>query len=95
MTVSLTTGGLRPVMKRGSVVFEGARGAVVLRYGGLVATDVRGVGFRSWLALQGGRVQIRIDDRGARYPVRIDPFVQQGSKLLGPGASGGAFCCGS
>src|SRR5205807_1520618 len=31
------------------------------------------------------------DDRGARYPVRIDPFVQQGSKLLGPGASGGAF----
>src|SRR5437588_11168171 len=40
LTVSLTTGGLRPVMKRGSVVFEGARGAVVLRYGGLVATDV-------------------------------------------------------
>src|SRR5207245_625259 len=31
-----------------------------------------------------------VGDRGARYPLRIDPFVQQGSKLVGTGVAGWA-----
>ena len=31
---------------------------------------------------------MRVWDRGARYPLRIDPFIQQGSKLTGGGESG-------
>jgi hypothetical protein len=31
-----------------------------------------------------------VDDRGARYPIRIDPLVQQGSKLAGGDAVGPA-----
>ncbi len=33
---------------------------------------------------------VRVDAPGARYPLRIDPFVQQGRKLVGTGAVGDA-----
>jgi hypothetical protein len=82
-------GGLHPVLGRGGVVFQGAAGAVVLRYRGLLVTDDRGSRLPSWMSLRGGRVEIRVWDRGARYPLRIDPFLQQG-KLVGTGAVGGA-----
>ncbi len=31
---------------------------------------------------------IRVADRGATYPLRIDPLIQQGKKLTGTGAIG-------
>ena len=42
------------------------------------------------LTRRGGRLLVRVDARGARYPLRIDPFVQQGPKLVGTGAVGGS-----
>jgi hypothetical protein len=48
-----------------------------LRYGGLRVTDVRGRLLRSRLRVAAGRIVIGVDDRGARYPLRVDPFVQQ------------------
>ncbi len=76
LTFSLAlSGGLAARLEDGSVLLEG-RG-VSLRYGGLVATDARGRVLRSWLALPRGRLLIHIDDRGAVYPLRIDPFVQE------------------
>ena len=83
LTLSLAVAGVRPVLANGSVAFEGAG----LRYGGLVATDGRGARLPARLAVSGGEVRIRVDDRGARYPLRIDPFVQQGSKLVVPDAA--------
>jgi uncharacterized protein (DUF2345 family) len=58
-----------------SVLFsgDGAR----LRYAGLAASDARGRALRSWLALRAGRLLLRVDDRGASYPVHVDPFIQQ------------------
>jgi hypothetical protein len=56
----------------------------VLRYGGLVATDARGRLLRSWLELHGRRIVIAVSDRGAAYPLRIDPMIQQGSKVVAP-----------
>ena len=78
LTLSIALAGdARASLSRGGigVTFEqGAR--AVLRYGGLVASDARGRSLRSSLELRNGRVLIRVDDRNAAYPLRIDPFVQ-------------------
>jgi hypothetical protein len=63
-------------------------GRVSLRYTGLLATDARGRLLRSWLELRPGGLLVRVDTRGARFPVHIDPFVQQGEKLTGSGEVG-------
>jgi hypothetical protein len=71
LTLSLVvSGGAR--IDHGAVLLPGG-----LRYAGLQATDARGRGLRSWLQVRGGRVLVRVDDRGARYPVRVDPLVEQ------------------
>ena len=63
-------------------------GRPALRYSGVSATDARGHALHSWLQLQGGRILLRVDATGARYPLRIDPWVQQGEKLTGAGERG-------
>ncbi len=71
LTLSLAmSGSVRLV--HGSVLLPGG-----LRYAGLRATDARGRVLRAWLTVSDGRVLVRVDDRGARYPLHIDPFVQQ------------------
>jgi hypothetical protein len=60
-------------------------GHPVLRYAALQASDARGRVLRSWLALERGRILLRVDTAGARYPLRIDPLIQQGEKLTGAG----------
>ncbi len=42
----------------------------------------------SRLVLQSGRILLRVDTRGARYPLRIDPMVQQ-AELTGGGEEQG------
>jgi hypothetical protein len=64
------------------VVFSHA-GGPELRYTGLRATDATGRPLRSWLQLHDGRLLLRVDATGARYPLRIDPFVQS-SELTVP-----------
>jgi hypothetical protein len=71
-----------------------AAGAPALHYGHLVARDANGRSLPSWLALARGRLLLRVDARGARYPLRIDPFIQQGEKLTGAGETGGPFFVG-
>ena len=74
-----------------AVDFIAPRGGVVFRYVGLRAVDARGRVLRAWLAVTGGRLLVHVDARDARYPLRIDPFVQQGVKLVGTGAVGDAY----
>jgi hypothetical protein len=62
-------------------------GSASLRYTGLTATDARGRTLHTWLELQGGRLLLRVNTRGARYPLRIDPFVFQ-AKLAGNDEAG-------
>jgi phosphodiesterase/alkaline phosphatase D-like protein len=73
--VTLASGGLSITLSH--------PGAATLRYGALSATDARGRTLHSWLELHAGRVLIDVDTRGARYPLRIDPLIQQGPKLVG------------
>jgi hypothetical protein len=88
LTLSLAlSGNLAAQLRSDSVLLTG-RGAT-LRYGNLLATDARGRVLRSWLQLVEGQVLIRVADRGAVYPLRIDPLTQQGGKLTGTGGIGG------
>ncbi len=85
LTFSLAlSGNLAARVQDGSLMLDG-RG-VALRYGGLVATDARGRVLRSWLELAGGHLLIRVVDRGASYPLRIDPFLQQAELTAKEGA---------
>jgi RHS repeat-associated protein len=97
LTLSLAlSGSLRPTVVDGGrgLRFSGSDGSV-LRYDGLVVTDARGRALHSWIGLSGGGLLLRVDARGARYPLRIDPFIQQGAKLTGGEESGKGLFGGS
>jgi hypothetical protein len=81
LTLAMTlSGNAHAQIQRGSHTLTLSRaGAPRLRYTGLTAVDASGRALRSWLALAHGRLLVRVDVRGARYPVRVDPFVQQQS----------------
>lgn len=57
-----------------------------LRYQGLAAADATGRTLWARLELSGRALLFRVDDTKARYPITVDPFVQQ-AKLVagGPG----------
>jgi hypothetical protein len=80
------SGGMRASLRdRGQgLALSGADG-VSLRYSGLVAMDASGRQLKAWLELRGHRFMLRVDTKHARYPIKIDPFLQQGSSLTGGG----------
>jgi hypothetical protein len=83
LTLSVSLAGNLAARLRGGTVTLSGHGSQ-LRYGGLLATDARGRTLRSWMTLARGRLLIHVADAGAAYPVRIDPFLQQG-ELNGSG----------
>ncbi len=88
LTLALSTSGqLSPRLVDGGqgLLFSDAAGRVALRYGGLQARDARGRLLRASFALSRGVLWIRVADRGATYPLHIDPFVQA-AKLTASGA---------
>jgi hypothetical protein len=62
-----------------------------LRYGGLMVRDAQGRRLHSWFELRGNRLAINVDDLGARYPLHIDPFIQQAELTSSDGASHSDF----
>jgi hypothetical protein len=82
-------GNSRPALAPGAQTISFSRGGhTVLRYSGLSVTDAAGHPLHSWLALQAGRILLRVNAAGARYPLHIDPFVQVGKALTGEGEFG-------
>jgi hypothetical protein len=71
---------------RGGVVFSGAGGA--LAYRGLVATDADGRRLPASLELRGRQLLLHVQIRGARYPLTVDPFIQQAHLTASDGAAG-------
>jgi len=57
------------------IVFKSGSGAAVLRYVDLKVVDALGDEVDARLAVASGRLQIQIDDREARYPLRVDPLM--------------------
>ncbi len=88
LSMLLSSNAKASLAKGGQSIVIGRAGRALLRYTGLLATDAGGRALHSWLALDGGRLLLRVDTTGARYPLRIDPLIQQGSKLTGAGEVG-------
>ena len=80
LTFSLAVSG-RVRLDHGTVLLPGG-----LRYAGVQATDADGRALPAWLQVHAGRLLVRVDDRGARYPVHVDPFVQQAELTAEHGA---------
>ena len=55
-----------------AVIFAGGP---TLHYADLAAFDASGRRLPSWLEVVGSAIRLRVDDRDARYPLRIDPLV--------------------
>ena len=81
LAVALSGNARAALVRGGHSVTLTRAGKAVLGYTGLSASDARGRVLRSWLVLGRGRLLLRIDASGARYPLRIDPLVQEGEKL--------------
>jgi FG-GAP repeat/IPT/TIG domain len=62
-----------------------------LTYTGLHAHDATGRSLAAKFTLQKGRVLIQVADRGARYPLEIDPFVERATLTSGDGVNGDQF----
>src|SRR5262249_28060533 len=76
-------GSLYPRRSAGGVEFLTRAGRVALDYSGLTAVDATGRRLPVDVRLQNGRLVLQVFALGARYPVRIDPFIQQGKRLVG------------
>jgi hypothetical protein len=79
------SGGLAARATRSGIVLAGA--GARLGYGGLLVRDARGRVLASSLRVVGNRILIRVDDRHALYPVRVDPWVA-GSSVTPTGEVG-------
>ena len=89
LTISLALGGtVVPRLAGGAVTFRSA-GHTVFRYGALSASDRAGRTLRAWFTLTQRRLVIHVAAGGARYPIRIDPFVQA-AELTAPTTSASA-----
>ena len=87
--VMTLAGNAHAAMGRGaqSVQFDRAGGGA-LRYGSLLITDAGGHRLAGRMQLAPGRLLLHVDARGARYPLHIDPLIQQGEKLTGSEEAG-------
>ncbi len=77
VSLALSITGARARLRGSGVEFLGHSRRVALRYGGLAAVDARGRRLPARLSLSGSHLLLHVADRGARYPLRIDPLVQQ------------------
>jgi len=60
----------------------------ILRYGGLKAWDARGRTLESTLEVRRNEIRMVVFDKGAEYPVTIDPWVQSTKLTAFDGAAG-------
>lgn len=89
--LSFALSGASARLQGGQVVFRGASGPPILRYSGLSATDADGKVLASSLQVGGSRLTIRVDDRGARYPITIDPLIGVATLTTADAAQGSEF----
>jgi hypothetical protein len=87
LTMALS-GNARATLSHAAQLVTLRHGSTSLSYGALVATDAAGRTLHSRLALAPGKLQIQVDAAHARYPITIDPLIQQGEKKLTSGQAG-------
>jgi hypothetical protein len=72
----------------GEVTVLGDDGRAALRYRGLAAFDATGRSVPAWLEVTGDQLLLHADDRDARYPLVIDPFIQLAKLTASDAAQG-------
>ena len=91
LVLALKLGGsLQPRQVGSQIVFTTGAGAV-LRYGQLRAVDATGRQLSARMRLWNGSLRLEIDTHDARYPLRIDPFIQRGQPRTGSGEGGEGY----
>jgi len=81
------SGSLTPRQSGAQILFETSTGETALSYSQLRVTDATGRRLPARMSLSGRTVRLELDTHGARYPLQIDPFIQQGEKFNGTGAT--------
>jgi hypothetical protein len=76
LVVGRLAAGIHARVNGGSLTLLDQRGRVLATYGGLRVTDARGAVIPAEIRTDGNDVALVIDDRVARYPLRVDPYVQ-------------------
>ena len=71
------------------ILFADLSGSPRLRYDSLYAYDAQTSALAAEIAFAGERLEIRVDDRHARYPVTIDPLFRVVNKITAPDAQPG------
>jgi hypothetical protein len=66
-------------------------GGTALRYRGLVAWDRTGRPLPAWWQGQGSEVRLRLDDGGARYPLTVDPIIEDAKIVASDGEADDGF----
>ncbi|MBL8803181.1 MAG: FG-GAP repeat protein [Planctomycetes bacterium] len=88
-------GDLRAVVSENGrdVGFVDALGSAVLTYSGLTVFDAERQPLAAGWEFAGERLQLRIEDQDARYPLTIDPIAQQAYLKAANGGAGDQFGC--
>ena len=77
LSVKIETGGdMTPVLAGEQIQFKDGS-QTLLSYSGLRSWDADGRALVSRAVVEGRAIRLEVDDDGARYPVTIDPVVQQ------------------
>src|SRR5215472_9094800 len=82
------SGNARAAMLPGHAGVVFSRAGSALAYRGLVASDARGTRLPAWLALRGRQLLLHVQAAGARYPLTVDPVIQQARLTASDGAAG-------
>jgi hypothetical protein len=85
------SGSLVPRLDGQDLALVAPDGRTELVYRGLSAADARGRALPTALALSGGLLRIEVDDRGAVYPILVDPFLKAARLTASDGASDDLF----
>jgi FG-GAP repeat protein len=93
LTLALAlSGNLKPALdKATNTLTLAASGQAVLRYRGLSALDATGRELPASLKLTGQTLTLEVDDRDARYPLLIDPFIEAAKLTASDGATDDFF----
>jgi YHS domain-containing protein len=84
------SGGLRPALV-GEYIELRRGGRAVLRYTDLQAWDAAGRVLAARMVAHSGRIRLEVTDRGALYPVTVDPWIQQQELTAADGANDDVF----
>ncbi|RMD69985.1 MAG: hypothetical protein D6819_05475, partial [Gammaproteobacteria bacterium] len=82
LTLTLEITGIKARPAEGGLILGSG-----LAYRDLVAWDAEGRILPAELKLQGKTLTLAVDDRKARYPIHIDPFIQQAKLTASDGAA--------